>query len=224
MNMNRTIGGLLGTLLLLLGTGNAAWAVDYNGTLDFSALSIPVTIPTPYGNVNGTAGLDLDRYDLGSGLSGPVAITFTTHNSFATPTGGTTLGVLFATNPNDAIFNNPTSLAGLLTPGVDIKTFLNDHVSGWQFLALGTAIIPGGTTNISAIFNPPISFTAGTTYYAFVAGGSAINSTSHALTDPSVGYTLSVNAVPEPEAWAMMAVGLGLVALRLRRRAGTALA
>ena len=217
MNKNRTMGRLLGTTFLLLGAGNSAWAVDYSATLNFTALTAPVTIPTPFGNINGTAGFDLNRYDLGSGLSGPGTITFTTHNSFNTQ--GTLLGVLFATDPNDALFSNPASLVGLVTPGIDVTAFLTANVTGWTLAAVGTAIVPNGTANISALFTPQPSFVAGTHYYAFVAGGSAINGGT--LTDGSVGYTLSVNAVPEPEAWAMMAVGLGLVAMRLRRRAGT---
>lgn len=219
MKKSRAIGSLLGTIFLLLGAGNGAWAVDYNGTLGFTALTAPVTIPTPFGNINGTAGFDLDRYDLGSGLNGPAAISFTTHNTF--DTAGTLLGVLFATDPNDALFSNPTSLVGLVTPGIDVTAFLNANVTGWTYAAYGNAIVPNGTADISALFTPTPSFTAGTHYYAFVAGGSAIN--GGVLTDSAVSYTLSV-AVPEPEAWAMMAVGLGLVGLRLRRRAGTALA
>jgi hypothetical protein len=219
MKKNRTMGRLLGTIFLMLGAGNSAWAVNYVGALDFGALP-----PTPVLNLF-NLGIDLDRYDLGSALSGPVAVTFTT-TSFTPSTNtvpATTLGVLFATDPNDAIFSNPTSLAGLVTTTTDVSVFLNAHVIGWQYFAWSSAITPGGTTNISNIFTPPMSFTAGTTYYAFVAGGSTYNLAGQ-LTNPSVGYTLSVNAVPEPEAWAMMAVGLALVALRLRRRTGTALA
>jgi hypothetical protein len=219
MKKNRRIGTLLGTIFLLLGAGNSAWAVDYSATLDFTAFTTPVVIPTPFGNVNGTAGFDLDRYDLGNGLSGPGAITFTTHNSFD-PT-GTLLGVLFATDPNDALFSNPTSLVGLVTPGIDVTSFLNSTVTGWTYAAYG---LPPGTTDLATLPSPLPSFTAGTHYYAFVAGGSAVNPSTSMLADNSVAYTLSVTAVPEPEAWAMMAVGLGLVALRLRRRSGSALA
>ena len=209
----------LGAFLLLLGSSTTALAVDYSGTLDFKKFTVPVSIPTIFGTIN-NAGFDLVRYDLGSGLTNPAAITLTTHNSFNT--GGTFLGVLFATDPNDALFNNPTSLSSLITPGVDVTAFLNTNVIGWTLLA--TNLLPNVTTDISARFTPPLSFDATARYYAFVAGGSAINPFSNQLTDNSVGYTLSVTAVPEPGAWAMLAVGLGLVALRVRRRAGAALA
>jgi len=221
MKKSRTIGRLLGTIFLMLGAGNAAWAVDYSGTLAFNSYTATnVTFQGPFGPATGDVGIDLDRYNLGNALSGSaVGITFTT-KSF-NPL-GTVLAVLFATDPNDTIFNDPTSLAGFINPGINVNDFLTSHVTNYQFAAYGFP--SNGTTSVSALFTPPITFTAGTTYYAFVAGGSAINSVTKALTDSSVGYTLSVNAVPEPEAWATMIVGLGLVALRLRRRAGTALA
>jgi len=223
MKKSRTIGRLLGTIFLMLGTGNAAWAVDYTGTLNFGTYTVPVSIQTPLGTLNGNAGLDIDRYDLGNALSGSaIDITFAT-NSFNSQY--TLLAVLFATDPNVAILTDPTSLAGFISPGINVNDFLSTHVAGYRYSAYGFP--PNATTNVSALFappNPPMTFTAGTTYYAFVAGGSLINAGTGRLVDSSAAYTLSVNAVPEPEAWAMMAVGLGLVALRLRRRAGTALA
>jgi len=196
MNMNRTIGGLLGTLLLLLGTGNAAWAVDYSGTLGFSAHTVPVSIQTPLGTLNGNAGLDLDRYDLGNALSGSATdITFTTSNFNSQYT---LLAVLFATDPNQSILDDPTSLAGFISSGINVNNFLSTHVTGYRYSVYGFP--PNGTTSISALFPPadPMTFIAGTTYYAFVAGGSLINVGPGLLVDSSVGYTLTVNAVPVP--------------------------
>lgn len=217
MKTSRTIGKLLGTIFLLLGAGSSAWAADYNATLDLGAIrtmvSLPIFGPTP-------VGMDLDRYNLGNALSGSaIDITFATSNFNSTYT---LLAVLFATDPNNDLFSNPATLAGFIQPNINVNDFLSAHVTGYQYAAYGFA--PNGTTNVSALFTPPMTFTAGTTYYAFVAGGSLIDAGTGSPVDSSVAYTLSVNAVPEPEAWAMMVVGIGLVALRLRRRAGTALA
>jgi len=211
MKHYRTTGWLLGTILLLLGAGNAAWAANYSGTLDFSAYPTNVVVDVLGTPVPISIGVDLARFDLGSALSGATDVSFTGSNFNPART---MLGVLFATDPNQAIFNNPTSLAGALSPTTDITQFLDAHVTGWQYFAYGNAIAPGSTTSISGLFNP-MTFTAGTHYYAFIIGGSTI--LNGALVDPSVGYTLSVGAVPEPAEYAMMMAGLGLVGMMRRR-------
>lgn len=215
MKMSRTIGSLLGAMFLLLGAGKAAWATDYNGTLAFDSYS--ATVPLKFGQLTMPVdvGVDLDRYNLGNALSGSaVNLAITTHNSFDTT--GTMLVLLFTTDPNNAIFNNPTSLAALVNPNADVNSFLDAHVTGWTGYVYGDLIKSNGTTNISALFSPPLTFTAGTTYYAFVAGGTV--KAGNLLTDPSVSYTLSVGAVPEPGEWAMMIAGLGVIGLLRRRR------
>lgn len=215
MKQSRTIGCLLGTIFLLLGMGKAAWAVDYSGTLDFNSYTTTATFPSPFGGtISGDVGLDIDRYNLGNALDGSTNISITTHNAFNTDR--TVPAVLFTDNPNDAIFNDPTSLAAFINPTTNINTFLNDHVPGWLYFAYGTAIAANGTTSISGMFAHPLSFVPGTTYYAFVVGGSAYY--FGALTDSSIGYTLSVGAVPEPGEYAMMIAGLGLIGLMRRRR------
>jgi hypothetical protein len=221
MKYYRRAGFLLGTtIFLLLGMGKAAWAVDYSGTLDFTNYSTTVQVTAGAITVPVDVGLDLDRYDLGSSLSGPVDISFTTHNPFNTSF--TALALLFATNPNDAIVSDPTRLASLVDPSVSLSSLLDTHVPGWTFGVYKTAIVSNGTSNISGLFNPPNQFSLGTHYYAFIAGATTRSGTL--LTDPSVAYTLSVGAVPEPEEYAMIIAGLGLIGAMRRRRKGIALA
>ena len=131
------------------------------------------------------------------------------------------LALLFATDPNNAIVSNPTSLAALIDPSATITSFLNNHVTDWTLAAWDTSIVPNGTASISGLFSPPVEFVLGKHYYAFVGGGTVKSGT--VFTDPSVGYTLSVGAVPEPGEWAMMIAGLGLIGA-IRRRKAAALA
>jgi hypothetical protein len=218
MKHYRTAGFLLGTIFLLLGMGKAAWAVDYSGTLDFANYSTTVPVTLGGGQVSVPVGFDLVRYDLGSSLSGPVDISFTTHNTFNPSR--TALGLLFATNPNDAIVDDPIGLAALYDPNVSAEALFDAHVTGWTFAAYKKDIVSNGTSNISGQFAQPPQFALGTHYYAFVAGATTRNGTL--LTDPSVAYTLSVGAVPEPEEYAMMMAGLGLIGAMRRRRKETA--
>lgn len=205
----------------LSGAGNiAAQTTNYNGTLDFTGPTVPVSFPSPFGGtITGSAGIDLQRFYLGNSLSGS-EVTFTTHNAFHSQ--GTVLALIFTTDSNDVIFSNPASLASLVSPTTDPIAFLNANVIGWQYLAYGSGITSNGISNISSLFTPPMSFTAGTDYYAFVGGGSAINPSS-GPTDSSVGYTLSINnsaAVPVPAAAWLLGSGLvGIFGMARRRRA-----
>lgn len=97
----------------------------------------------------------------------------------------------------------------------DLTDFSNPEA--FDFLRLTVA---QGATNYGSCDAPGSScsftFSAGPgTYDALVFG-----KTGPAFSTGSFGLTIS--AVPEPEIWAMMAVGLGLVSYRLRRRSKAA--
>lgn len=197
-----------------------AVATTYTGTLDFTALSTPVTINTMYGPINGTAGIDIERYFLGDTLSGPADIRLTTPGAYNAE--ATLLALVLTTNPNDALLANPAALAqgmaATLGSGGNFADVLNAHVPGWWYAVCCEAIVNPGTTDLATLFasNPPV-FNAGTPYYAFIAGGSMIPVGSSGPVDATVAYRLEVNVVPEPEVWALLAMGLGLVGLAVRR-------
>jgi PEP-CTERM motif len=208
---------LLGATLLTLGSVNPALAADYSGALTFDSHTASTTIDVFGTPVPITVGIDLDRYDLGNALGGSTMdVSFTTHNAF--DPNSTMLAVVFTTDPNDTLFNDPTSIVGIIDPTAnDATPFFNQHVTGWQYYAYGDVLVSNGTTDISGMFHP-MNFDLGTNYYAFVAGGSIIPSGATIPTDASVGYTLSVATVPEPETWGMMAAGLGVFGLLFGRR------
>ena len=193
-----------GLVVVLAGAGQAALATDYSGTLDFSKNLT---------NIGIEVGIDLQRFDLGSALNGSgYNVTFNagSFNSYWTmPV------VVLTTDPNEALLNDPTALAGVIASS-SATTFLDNNVAGWQYYAYGNVITPGGTTDLNPLFGG-VNFTPGIHYYAFVGGGSA-------STNSTLGYTLSVTAVPEPESWAMMLAGLGLVGAIARRNKKTPMA
>ena len=199
-----------GLVVVLAGAGQAALATDYSGTLDFSSYSASVTVPV-FGTI--PVGIDLQRFDLGSALNGSgYNVTFNAgnfDNFWTMPV------VVLTTDPNNALLNDPTALAGVITSS-SATTFLNNNVTGWQYYAYGNVITPGGTTDLKTLFGG-VNFKPGTHYYAFVGGGSR-------YTDSTLDYTLSVTAVPEPESWAMMLAGLGLVGAIARRNKKTPMA
>ena len=189
MLKSRTMGYLLGISAMLGSAGNAAWAADYSGTLDFSTYG-PIAVNVASAG-DFTAGIDLDRYNLGSDLGGvPLDVKFTTKNAY---NGFTTMpGLIFATDPNEAIFSNPTSLAGLMNPLVDANAFLDANVTGWQYYAYGNVLAVNGTTDLAAVLGSTMTFTPGVTYYAFIAGGS--------LYDDSRCSRIRYSATPSPSA------------------------
>jgi hypothetical protein len=214
MSKSRAMGYLLGISAMLGSAGNAALAADYSGTLDFSKYSDTVPMKIGAATLPVDVGADIHRYDLGTALSGSaVDIGFTPLNNY--DPNGTLLALLIATDPNESVFTNPSSLAGLLT-ATDANAFLTTKVTGWQ------SYIYGDYSYLTSHEIGAMTFTAGKHYYAFVAGGTIKGGS--VLTDPSIGYSLSVNAVPEPESYAMMLAGLGLLGLMVRRRAGQATA
>lgn len=196
-------GVLLASFILSISTVSAA-TLSYNGQLDLTDLSLPVSI----GGIEGNAAADMIRFDLGSNLSGNnVQIGLTTSDFSGLSTG---VGVAITTDPNEALFRDPKSLINLFSPGDNASDFLRDNVDGGVLFAWGRDIEAGGVTDVTGLFNSPIEFTQGTNYYAFIVGGSLLSTT--------IDTQLQVTAVPIPAAWLLMLSGLGLFSFLKKKK------
>jgi hypothetical protein len=107
-------------------------------------------------------------------------------------------------------------------PGFDFSTLLttlslfsdpdgNPFTPDDQLVA--SSLAPGGSS-LSLVFNSsdPDFNSAGGNYYINVIG------TANGTTGGLYSGAISVTPIPEPEVWAMMLVGMGLVGFRLRNR------
>jgi PEP-CTERM motif len=80
--------------------------------------------------------------------------------------------------------------------------------NGFAFTFDGAPTITGATVDPSSTYNPVVSFGADTIYVN--EAGQTLTSTSSVL--------VNISAVPEPEAYALMLGGLGLLGVMARRR------
>ena len=123
----------------------------------------------------------------------------------------------FTITGGDAIFTaTGNSVTASLTKGTQIKTF--DLYDGSTKLATGTIqssanAVGNGSSYASIVNYSPLI--AGKEYSLEVAGtvlaGTAAGKGNYSL-------SLSTAPVPEPEEWAMMLVGAGLVSYQVRRK------
>ena len=130
------------------------------------------------------------------------------------------------------LIGNGTSTA------LDSQTHYFSLDSGPHELSLSSLVIPGftapptslGVTLVGPLAGggfgpvPGASLSVGdgtsTVDFSAIAGAHAALVLGTPSAEPyRSGYILSVTPVPEPETWAMMVVGAGLIGLRLRRRA-----
>jgi hypothetical protein len=189
--------------LMTITSWNAmAATAQYTSQLDLTNLQYEVDINGMPANV----AADIVRFELGSGWDGEMDIQLTT-GVFEF---GTTLGFALTTDPNDALYNDPSSFLALSDPNTDVTQFFNDYVVGWEMYSWGTDYIaPDATNDITGSFAPR-SFDPSLNYYAFIAGGSILSTTVDVQLEVSDG----VNPVPVPAAVWLLGSGLmGLLSL-----------
>ncbi|MET0081209.1 MAG: VPLPA-CTERM sorting domain-containing protein [Candidatus Thiodiazotropha lotti] len=198
-------------LMTLASCNTMAATAQYNSQLDLTNPQYPVNI----NGATGTVAADIVRVDLGSGWDGQMDIQATT-SSYTTL--GTTLGFTLATDPNDALYNDPSAFLALFDTNADVTQFFNDNVVGWEIYSWGSNYIAPDTTNDITGSLSPRNFDPTEHYYAFLAGGSLLPTTIDIQLNLSDGN--DVSAVPVPAAVWLFGSGLvGLVSLNRRKRA-----
>jgi hypothetical protein len=183
-------------------TASAAQAVTFDGTLDLNDMVYTVPYDTGLGfPVNVDGALDVQRYSLGNTNDGDFEVAFTPADFNPD---STLLGFAIANHPNDNLLANPDLLIGIVN---GTSTFA-DIFEGtqwtviWNVAPLTTTYLSqviGGDGNPLGLFN----LTAGTDYYVFAAGGSVVANL--------VDFSLEVSAVPEPETWMLLMLGIILL-------------
>ena len=91
---------------------------------------------------------------------------------------------------------------------------LVDSNAIYPFVSLSLVLKTGGGTTIDALAGQgSFNFTASAGQYQTLISGVLTTSTPTLST-----FGVTITPVPEPEIWAMMVVGMGLLGYRLRRR------
>ncbi len=202
MRYATVLGCVMSLCVAFISNANAA-SSSYSGTLNLTDYTYTVNY---YGTAM-PAAADMIRFDLGTGWSGQMDIVLDAGN-FG---GFSMLGMALTTDPNDALYSDPSTFLQLATSS-DITGFFNDNVAGWVFYLWGNDFIPSGeSTNITDHFSP-MQFNPLEHYYAFVAGGAISPYGSN------VDVGLTVSSVPVPAAVWLLASGIaGLIGIGRRK-------
>ncbi len=143
------------------------------------------------------------RFDLGAGLIGNMEILLTAGNF----SGLSMLGMALTTDPNDALFNDPSTFLALSTTS-NVEAFFDANVIGWKLYLWGNDYIKPNQTNDVTSFLSTMEYDPTEHYYAFVAGGALSGYGSN------VDVSLTVNdASPVPLPAAVWLFGSGIVGL-----------
>ena len=199
----------IAALMTVASCNTMAATAQYSSQLDLTNPQYPVNI----NGATGTVAADMVRFDLGSGWDGEMDIQLTTGNY---TTLGTTLGFALTTDPNDALYNDPSAFLALSDTNVDATQFFNDDVVGWEIYSWGSNYIaPDSTNDITGSLNPR-NFDPTLHYYAFVAGGSLLPTSIDIQLDVTDGN--GVSSVPVPAAVWLFGSGLvGLLSFNRRK-------
>ena len=197
-------------LSLGLAMNAQAASFHYETDLDLTDLRYQATI----NGVTDNIAANINRFDLGSGLDGPIDVQITSGNYSGFTT---SLGFALTTDPNDTLIANPDTFLQLTAPNADVTQFFNDNVDGWVLYSWGSSNIPpSSTTNITDQLGP-LFFDPNENYFAFIAGGSVAQATVSVSLDISDGN--DVNPVPLPAAVWFFGSGLiGLIGVSRRKR------
>jgi len=157
----------------------------------------------------------------GNVTSKSLASTITTQGSFTETFEWTTANVYNSSLANLYVTGLTSNFSALTLTVFDADNTLVTTPHSVNVGALQT-----GTTNLKATFLDsavPWNLAANTTYKVVVSGTSTVLNSNIALTGVYFkGATAGpVTPVPEPETYAMLLAGLGLVGTMVRRRKGT---
>jgi hypothetical protein len=203
---NMAFGGLAAVLLAMSAFSQVAHAANLvtNGSFEAESqaagtFSVPLSLT---GWSSGSGGIELRNNYSGQAYDGVNYVELDTYsNSFASQNISTTLGQAY-------------SLSFAYAPRENVLAGSNGIEVFWNTLSLGTFTGNGGSSgNAWVIRNLTVMGLATTSTLEFRAVG-----TSDAFGGSLDAVSLTVAAVPEPEAYAMMLAGLGMLGLAARRR------
>lgn len=191
---NKFIHRTIAILLFVFSVNS--YAISFDSSLDLTDLSYTVAYEVSPGVIVNVAGaLDINRFSLGSGYSGFYDATFTTANYNPDYT---LLGFAITDHPNDALLADPSPLLGI----IDGSATFADIFEG-SFWRIVWSVPANTTTSMLDVFGSAFQLIAGKEYYLFAAGGS--------ITSTIVDTTVGINAVPEPQTWLLMLLGMGII-------------
>lgn len=113
MKVSTTIGCIVALCMVFAGNANAA-SSTYTGTLNLTDYQYTV----PFNGTDFNAAADFVRFDLGTGLVGDAEVLLETghFSAFAM------LGMAVTTDPNDALYNDPSPFLQL-SASTDVEGF-----------------------------------------------------------------------------------------------------